>query len=333
MPETVIITGGTGYVGQHIIGQLLANGYTVVAIVRSPVTRLNLIKQFDSPFLLSEVVDQLDKPKSIDFVLKVHHEATVFIAAATVTKFDAQDQEKEVLNPGLAIIENTLESIKHHGKQIKRVILTSSGVTMTGIENANGLGAKYSDDDWSPLTFEDGKKDGWSAYFVSKKINEQLAWKFMEEKKPHFDLVSINPTLCLGPTEFRNEVSLDQLPSTTSIVGSLLKLHKDSYVPELACGAIDVRDVARVHVAVINNPKAAGQRLLLEAYKATNPNILYDIRKNFPELDAKLPDLAPSPESEVKAPNDARTREILGIEQYEYTLEQSVVDLVKQILK
>jgi dihydroflavonol-4-reductase len=30
-------------------------------------------------------------------------------------------------------------------------------------------------------------------YYYSKKLAEEAAWNFMDEKKPHFDLVTINP--------------------------------------------------------------------------------------------------------------------------------------------
>lgn len=331
--ETVIITGGTGYIGQHIVAELLKDGYKVVAIVRSAQASLNLIKLFNHPYLSTQVVEQLDKPKSIDFVLKQHKEATAFIASAAVVKFDAQDQEEEVLKPSLAIIENTLKSIHHYGEQIKRVVLTSSTAAIVGPDKAFSATAEYSEDDWSPLTYEAGKANGTMAYFTSKKLNEEYAWKYIKEEKPHFDLVSVNPALILGPVTFESEVSLEKFPSTTGMIGGLLHLQKDSYVTELQSGAIDVRDVAKVHVSVIKNPKASNQRLLLEAYKTTNPNMINIIKNNFPEYKDKLPDVAPDSESDFKLPSDTKTKEILGIKHYEYTLEQSVVDLVKQILK
>ncbi|KAI3405156.2 hypothetical protein KGF56_002112 [Candida oxycetoniae] len=333
VPETVIITGGSGYIGQHIIGELLKQGYKVVAIVRSQIDGTNLIESFDSPLLSIDVVDQLEKPNSIDFVLKQHKEATVFIATAAVVKFDAQDQKKEVMDPSLAIIENTLTSIKHHGEQIKRVILTSSSSAMVGPDKVYSYNAEYSDNDWSPLDIEQGKTSGVMAYFTSKKLNEKFAWNFIKQEEPHFDLVSLNPALCLGPTFFANKISIDRLPASNMFISSLLKLQKDSPVPEFASGAIDVRDVAKAHVSVIKNPKASNQRILLEAYKATNPNIIHYIRENFPQYKDKLPDSDPIPESAFKMPNDKKSREILGIENYEYTLEQSVVDLVKQTIE
>ncbi|KAI5955979.1 hypothetical protein KGF57_003464 [Candida theae] len=334
-PETVVITGGTGYVGQHIIAQLLKSGYKVVAIVRSPARGFELIKQFNHPNLQTEAVDQLDKPNSIDFVLRAHKEATIFIAGAAVTDFTAKDVEKEILQKSNAIVKNTLESIHRHGEQIKRVILTSSSGSTIGPEKMFSYDAEYNDDGWSPLPYEAGLANAQMAYFVSKKFNEELAWKYVKENKTQFDLVSINPALCLGPAQFADDVSLvndgGRLPSTTSFIANLLKLHKNDKVEPLAAGAVDVRDVAKAHVSVINNAKASGQRLVVEGYKFTNANAVNILKENFASLRDKLPDVEPIPASKFVEPDLRRSKAILGIETY-YTLNESVVDLAKQLL-
>lgn len=333
--ETVIITGGTGYVGQHIIAQLLKLGYKVIAIVRSQPRGMELIKQYSHPNLQIEAVEQLDKPNSVDFVLKQHPEASTFIAGAAVTDFTAKDVEKEILQKSNAIIKNTLESINHHGKLIKRVVLTSTSGTHIGPEKMFSYDAQYTDDDWSPLPYEAGFANAQMAYFVSKKCNEELAWKFIKDNDTQFDLVSINPSMCLGPVQFANEVSLKEgsyLPSTTNIIANLLKLKPNDTVEPLAAGAADVRDVAKAHVAVINNPKASGQRLIVEAYKFINANAINILHNYFPQLKDKLPNAEPIPESKFVEPNLKKSREILGIEKY-YNLTDSVVGLAKQLLK
>ncbi|KAI5958151.1 hypothetical protein CANMA_004305 [Candida margitis] len=333
--ETVIITGGTGYIGQHIIAELLHQGYKVIAIVRSQPRGMELIKQFHHPNLQIEAVDQLDKPNSIDFVLRQHQEATTFIAGAAVTDFTAKEVEKEIIQKTNAIVENTLESIKHHGKQIKRVILTSSSGTHIGPEKVFSYDAQYGDDDWSPLPYEAGFANAQMAYMVAKKTSEELAWKFVKDHKTNFDLVSINPGMTLGPVQFANEISLDNggyLPTTTNIIANLLKLKKDDEVAPLAAGAVDVRDVAKAHVSVIKTPKASGQRILVEAYKFTNANAVNILKSHFPQLKDKLPDVEPISESKFVEPNLKRSKEILAFDKY-YTLTDSVVGLAKQLLK
>ncbi|KAF6046252.1 NAD dependent epimerase/dehydratase family protein [Candida parapsilosis] len=332
-PQTVIITGGTGYVGQHIVGQLLHHNYNVIIIDISPTRAMEIVQLFNHPNLQCKVVDQLNKPNSIDFVLRQFPHASTFIAsAAVVPRDDIEDYEAEIIQMNRDILKNTLDSIKHCGGCIQRVVVTSSTAAYVSPEKAFAVDAVYSDDDWNPLPYEAGKQSVSAAYFVSKRINEELVWQFVKDETPQFDLVTVAPAFCIGPSFFSSQVSLTNLPSSTSTVGDLLKLHKSDTVPYLGAGAVDVRDVAKAHVAVINNPKASNQRLVVEAYKFTNANAINVLKANFPELKDKLPDVEPIPESKFVEPNLKKSREILGIEKY-YSLTESVVDLAKQLLK
>lgn len=47
--------------------------------------------------------------------------------------------------------------------------------------------------DWSPVAYEDGVTNPGLTYLVSKKYAELAALKFVEEQKPNFDLVVLNP--------------------------------------------------------------------------------------------------------------------------------------------
>jgi hypothetical protein len=44
-----------------------------------------------------------------------------------------------------------------------------------------------------------GSKNPVLGYNASKKLSEEAAWQFMEEKKPVFDLAVINPDIIIGP--------------------------------------------------------------------------------------------------------------------------------------
>ncbi|KAI5950119.1 hypothetical protein KGF54_005267 [Candida jiufengensis] len=337
MSETVIITGGTGYLGQHIIAELLKNEYKVVATARSQIAAMDLIKLFAHPYLQTEVVENYAEHGALDYVLKQHKEAKYFIASAAITDFstvEPEELENKVLKQSNYLVENTLHSITKHGHQIERVIYTSSSSAMISPPELFSVNKHYIDDPeaWSNVPYEAGKHDRFMSYIVSKIEGEKLFAKHIKEQKPKFDLVSILPAFLTGPVVFQEEINLDKLPSTTKTVGDLLKLNKDSYVPELATGGVDVRDAAKAHVAVLNNPKASNQRLLVEAFKLTTPNILSIIKSDFPQYKDKLPTLEPMPESEFVPPNDSRSKEILGIEKY-YTLRESIDDLVKQIVE
>ncbi|CCG25156.1 hypothetical protein CORT_0H00380 [Candida orthopsilosis Co 90-125] len=331
--QTVIITGGTGYVGQHIVAQLLHQNYSVIIIDVSPTRAMEIVRLFNHPNLQYKIVDQLNQPHSIDFVLKEFPHASIFIASAAVVPRDnIVDFDREIIQMNHDILKYSLDSIKQCGTNIKQVILTSSTAAYVGPDKAFAIDVAYSDNDWNPLPYDAGRGSVSAAYFVSKKFNEQMAWQFMKDEQPNFDLVTLAPSFCIGPAYFNSQISIDNLPSSTSVVGDLLKLSRHDTVPSFGAGAVDVRDVAKSHISVINNPKANGQRLVVEAYKFTNANTVNILKDHFPQLKDKLPDVEPIPESKFVGPNLKRSKEVLAINRY-YTLAESVVDLAKQLLK
>lgn len=65
---------------------------------------------------------------------------------------------------------------------------------------------RFTEEDWnenSPAQLEEKGKDVAppDAYRASKTLAEKAAWKFVEENKPKWDLVTMCPPLVLGPVE------------------------------------------------------------------------------------------------------------------------------------
>lgn len=328
---SIFITGASGYVGQHILSELLSSDRKVIAIVRSKGSQDKLVKLFPTSNLSFEIVPELDKPNALDSILQKHPEATTFINTALVVKFTADDYAKEIIDPSINIIKYTLTSIKENAPNIKRVILTSSLASMIGPDKAFGYNGEYSDDDWSPLTYELGKINGTMAYFTAKKLAEQEAWNFIKHEKPKFDLVAIMPSLILGPVKFDTEITKNSQPSTSGMIGSLLKLNSNDEIPIMAAGAVDVRDVAIIHNKAIDDENFSNQRILLESNKITNDNMIQIIIDNFPNWKSKLPKPNPIKESDFVKPNDERSKKLIGMKLR--SLDDSVIDLVKQIEK
>jgi nucleoside-diphosphate-sugar epimerase len=106
-------------------------------------------------------------------------------------------------------------------------------------------GKIYTDEDWNPATYEEGKDKNKSPSYIyckpptgklslsvhrtntndddaqlgaSKKLAEKAAWDFIEEKKPHFALTTILPPMVFGPP-LQPIKSLDSL--NTSSQGQL----------------------------------------------------------------------------------------------------------------
>jgi dihydroflavonol-4-reductase len=242
MSERVLVTGITGYIGQHCAVELLKQGYEVVGTIRSKgkadSTLAAIGKVVRSENLSFKEADLLSD-KGWDAAMKgctyVLHIASPFVIAEP-------RNENDLITPAVEGTKRVLEAAKQ--AKIKRVVLTSS---TAAIMAGNGSG-KFGPEKWSNLNAKIG------AYLKSKTLAEQAAWKSVEGSE--LELTVINPGGVFGP------------PISGAIEGQNVKMLTDMIkgklpmIPDVAMGMIDVRDVARLHVKAMTSPDAAGKRFI-----------------------------------------------------------------------
>ena len=131
---------------------------------------------------------------------------------------------------------------------VKRVVLTSSVLP--------SWGPKRGDD--HTLSVDNLKAKNLSTYSKSKTLAEQAAWNFIKDheadKVP--ELVSINPGGVFGPAIGQN------LSGASMSMASQMLQGKMPMIPNVAFPMVDVRDVAKLHVAALKEEKAANQRFI-----------------------------------------------------------------------
>lgn len=92
-------------------------------------------------------------------------------------------------------------------------------------------------------------------YVQSKTLAERATWDFVADEGDGIALTVINPCFVLGPP-------LDgSFGSSVSVVRRMLK-GRDPMVPKLGFACVDVRDVAALHLAALEQPATAGQRII-----------------------------------------------------------------------
>ena len=193
MNKKVLLTGISGYIGNHCAVELLKNGYSVRGSVRSLSKSdkvIDAIKtevdpkdnlEFCELDLLSD--DGWDDAmKGCEFVM---HVASPFI------NIEPKD-ENEYIRPALDGTMRALDAAKRAG--IKRVVLTSSMVSMLG--NAD-KSIKVDSETWTNVEAKNV-----SAYAKSKTLAEQAAWDFInaQQDTPKMELAVVNPGPVFGPT-------------------------------------------------------------------------------------------------------------------------------------
>lgn len=328
----VIVTGANGYIAAHTVKQLIEKGYDVVGTLRTEDKGKLWKSRFPKNFEYVVVSDFL-KDDAFDDVVKNNDDAEVFLHMASPVIFNAKDRKRDVIDPAIKGTTNALKSAKEFGKNIKHFVYTSSTAAVYNTTNFVP-GSILNEGLWSDVTLEDGAENDRLAYGASKTFAERAAWEFVEQKKPQFTLTVVNPVYVFGPQAF-DEDARGTLNFSAGIVEKVLKLGKDDPIPEIGGGAVDVRDVAKVHIDAFEKPETYGKRLIAKELFYNGQLLLDFIRKNFPDAAEQLPIGDPGNAQEdsknyVHIDNHATTV-LLHI--HWIPLETTVVDSVKQILK
>lgn len=195
-----------------------------------------------------------DAVKGVDAVL---HTASPF-------HFNIEgDPRRTLINPAVNGTRNVLASVHRHGSTVRRVVITSSFAAI--LDSTRQGHIVYTEKDWNVSSVENVEKkgkdqEGPDAYRASKTMAERAAWEFVEQNKPTWDLVTINPPLVLGPI-LHQVNSPEKLNTSVGYVWALLhgsKKEEDLLAPSGNC--VDVRDVAYAHVEALVRPEAGGNR-------------------------------------------------------------------------
>ncbi|KAI8649254.1 Epimerase domain-containing protein [Fusarium keratoplasticum] len=252
---TVLVTGGSGFVGAHIIVQALAKGYAVRTTVRS-LSRSNFVRDKVRSGGISEKqansveffeVDLLsDKGwdeacRGCDFVIHV----------ASPYPSSIPKNEDDIIKPAR---EGTLRALKAAKKSgtVKRVVITSSFAAIGYGHGKRTNNDPFTETDWTVLK---DPKSPVGAYEKSKTLAEQDAWQWLRNEGEGLELVTVNPVSVWGPS-LGNEINTSLELPTRMLNGDLPGL------PNLSFGIVDVRDVADLHIKAMEAPEAAGQRYL-----------------------------------------------------------------------
>jgi nucleoside-diphosphate-sugar epimerase len=249
MSENVLVTGGTGFVGTHIILQLLQKGYNVKTTLRSvssknkviDTLKSNGITSFDN---LSFVEADLSKDDNWDVAMK---DCDYVLSVASPVFMTIPKDENEAIRPAVEGIIRVLKAARN--ANVKRVVMTSN-FGAVGFSNKNPDTAT-TESDWT-----DPEEKGLSIYEKSKLLAERAAWDFIKKEGGNLEFTTINPVAIFGP-------ALSAHISGSFMILELLLSGKP--FPNLPLNIVDVRDVADLHIRAMTNPNANGERFIASA--------------------------------------------------------------------
>lgn len=274
--RTIVVTGISGYVGKWVAHALLAKGYAVRGTLRDLSKKEQVTKTLRKSlgdaaaarlsFFEADLLNKDDWPAAFTGADAVMHVAT------NVVGMEPKDPQS-VIRPAIEGTDNVLAGAE--ANNITRVLITSSIATVGYGQNHTKGKRVYTEDNWTDL---DNMRWTW-AYCIGKTRAEQHAWREAEERG--LAITTIHPGMILGPP-----LDTDAGVSIGLIKGLLTGTPKA--FPDLGFSLIDVRDVADMHVAALENEAAAGQRYLCTARYMHFNEIADVLRKAYP--DAPVPD-------------------------------------------
>jgi len=245
--STVLVTGGSGFIGSWCVVALLKAGYDVRTTVRDLKKEPSLRKQIHGAVKFDDkrlVVCKADLGSDDGWVAAVKGCEYVLHVASPTLRNGPQSEESMVKTARDGVLR-VLRVARDSG--VRRVVLTSAfGAVGYGYPVQT---RPFSEEDWTNVDANI------PPYQKSKTLAERAAWDFVKTDGTKLELAVVNPTAVIGPM-----LGPDNPPSLR-IIRSMLSGEVPVCAP-FGTGLVDVRDVADLHLRAMTDPKAVGERFL-----------------------------------------------------------------------
>ncbi len=254
MKHTILVTGGTGYIGSWVVKGLLEKGHTVRLTVRKKNKKekyqflIDIAEKNEGSLEIWEA--DLLRSGSFDKAAigcdSITHIASPFI-------LNVKDAQLDLVDPAVKGTINVLEAA-NKSNSIKKVVLTSSIAAVFGdnIDMKNQNLSSFTEEH-----FNTSSSLSHQPYPYSKVQAEKKAWEIAKQQS-FWELIVLNPSFVMGPP-LTSITQSESLKFMTDMLSGKFKIG----VAELNMAYVDVRDVAKAHVFCLEN-KAEGRHILSE---------------------------------------------------------------------
>lgn len=252
MKKTILVTGGTGFIGSHTTVELQNAGYDVVIVDNLSNSKADVVDGIEKITGIRpafEEVDCCDKD-ALDAVFNKYPDicGVIHFAASKAVGESVEKPLKYYYNNIVSLV-NLLDLMPKHG--VKGIIFSSS-CTVYGQPAPENL----------PVTEEAPIQKAESPYGNTKQINEEIVQDFVKSGAPigavllrYFNPIGAHPTAIIG--EMPNGVPANLIPYLTQtaigIRKELVVFGNDYDTPDGTCirDFIYVLDLAKAHVCAM----------------------------------------------------------------------------------
>ncbi|HET7054338.1 MAG TPA: NAD-dependent epimerase/dehydratase family protein [Solirubrobacterales bacterium] len=272
--KTVLVSGGSGFLGGWCVVELLRQGYavrtTVRDLAREPAVRAAIGAQVDPGKRLTVLAADLmsdegwgDAVKGCDYVLHV---------ASPFPPVQPKDPD-ELIVPAREGTLRVLRAALDAG--VERVVVTSSVAAVRGSDDS-ASGRTLDERDWS-----DPDDPKLTPYARSKTIAEQAAWDLVRERGVTGKLATVNPGAIVGPV--MSDGRSYSLQAIERLLGGM------PGTPRIGFNFVDVRDVADLEIRAMTAPEAGGERFIAVDSFMWMSEVATVLRDRLGEDAAKVP--------------------------------------------
>lgn len=248
MKETILVTGGTGFIGSHTTVELQQAGYNVVIIDNLSNSNAAVIDGIEKITGIRPAFEQVDLNnfEATEGVFKKYKiDGCIHFAAS---KAVGESVQKPLLyyRNNLNSLMNVLELMAKYGS---KGIIFSSSCTVYGQPTPENL----------PVTEQAPIQKALSPYGNTKQVNEEIIQDFIHSGAPiksiilrYFNPIGAHPSALIG--ELPNGVPMNLIPFVTQTAIGIRKQLKifghDYNTPDKTCirDYIYVVDLAKAHV-------------------------------------------------------------------------------------
>jgi dihydroflavonol-4-reductase len=228
-----LVTGGTGFLGSHLVRQLVADGVKPLRVMAT--TTPGWLTELGVETIAGSITNAEDVARAVEGVAEIYH------LAGRVSRDDADARQMYSLHvDGTRLL---CDAARREG--VRSIVMSSTSGTIAVTSDGEGL----PNEEWpTPLDIV----SRWP-YYASKVYQERVALEHFQGRG--LRLVILNPSLLLGPGD-------ERLSSTKVVLDFLAR--KITATPKGGLSFVDARDVATVlRRAMVDGRN--GERYLLGA--------------------------------------------------------------------
>ncbi|MEO8581234.1 MAG: GDP-mannose 4,6-dehydratase [Patescibacteria group bacterium] len=244
--QTILITGGTGFAGSHLVEELLARGFSKIFVTSygSPETFVHTLL----PAEQIVTVDLTNQDATFDLIKNIQP-TWVFHLASIATTGTSFGKAATIFQNNIGLQLNLLEAIKVHALKA-RVLVVGSGMEygMTKYEDIQLSSNAHLDELQYPEIDEEAPLNPTNPYAVSKVAQDLLGLSYVFSYQ--LDVVRVRPFNHIGERQTTDFA----IPSFASQIAKIEKGEQD----KISVGSLeavrdftDVKDIVKAYILLL----------------------------------------------------------------------------------